>query len=151
MIRETTQREQLREHLRDAEQTLQTGDLSDVLRIVRVDVLQGVRDNFTSSVSPEGQVWPERKHIGDGHPLLIDTGAMMQAATGGGLGHISRVEPRTMELGVDGSVIPYAAIHNYGTTKMPQREFMGAQEPILEIIDNKLADAILVEAFAGGA
>lgn len=107
---------------------------------VRKLVLQGVRDNFTSSVSPDGRQWPARKRKGDGHPLLIDTGAMLQAATGGGSGHVTQIDGSELTVGVS-STVPYAAIHNEGKGKMPKREFMGVQEKRLKQIDKVIADA----------
>ncbi len=106
---------------------------------------QSVRDNFTSSASPDGSDWPPRKRIGDGHPLLIDTGALLQAATDGGSGHIERLEPRGLVKGVQGGVVPYAAVHNYGGLVMPQREFMGLHDRGEQAVSELLADFVTQE------
>lgn len=113
---------------------------------VRKEALQAVRDNFTSSATPEGRSWPPRKHRGDGHPLLIDTGRMLQAATGGGPGHVTRVQNDELTVGVDDQKVPYAKYHNEGTRRMPRREFMGAGPKKIKQIGEILADAGL-EAF----
>lgn len=88
---------------------------------------QSHRDNFTSSATPEGADWPPRKVEGDGHPLLIDTGNMLQASTGGGPGGVARIEGDTLFMGVSLDVIPYARAHNMGNPErnLPRREFLG--------------------------
>jgi len=108
---------------------------------VRDQALQGIRDNFTSSADPDNQSWPARKVVGDGHPLLIDTGKLMQAATGGGAGRLSQVTSRELALGVNPSVVPYAAVHNNGGSKMPKREYMGNRPERLDAIEEIIADA----------
>lgn len=143
--------EQLTDQIQRSEQVLATADLSSFLHdVARPLVLQSVRDHFNSSVSPGGQQWTPRKEIGDGHPLLMESGALLQAATGGGPGHISRIAPREMAVGVEPS-IEYAAIHNYGgvTRPMPQREYMGADDATEEAIGEELADFLLPLAFGG--
>lgn len=128
-----------------AEQELEHGDLSAFLHdTARPMVLQNVRDNFTSSVSPDGNQWPERKHVGDGHPLLIDRGDLLQSAVGGGAGHISQVQPREMALGTDDYK---AAWHTKGTPNMPARPFMGASDETEIEIAEQLADHLLPRAF----
>jgi phage gpG-like protein len=122
---------------------LEAGPYSDALQSCLPIVYQSVRDNFTSSATPEGDDWPPRKHIGDGHPLLIDTGAMLQAAVGTGPGRIQEVGSHEAMVGVSGGTIPYAAIHNYGTAKMPQREFMGIDEAAEQACEDAIADYVL--------
>lgn len=115
-------------------------------------VHQSVRDNFTSSATPENVDWPPRKIEGDGHPLLIDTGAMMQAATGGGAGGLQQVDSHELLVGVDGGVIPYAATHNYGRSdaNIPQREFMGLTEEGADECESILADFVMSAIFGEG-
>ena len=110
---------------------------------------QAVRDNFNSSASPENSDWVERVHIGDGHPLLMDTGALLQAATGGGAGHVSRVSHDTAEVGVDLGVIPYARAHNQGRPEvnLPQREFLGMREERERECAEVVADYVVNEVF----
>lgn len=108
---------------------------------VRKQALQGIRDNFNSSANPENRSWPPRKVEGDGHPLLIETGKLMQAATGGGAGHVTRISNGELTLGVDGSKVKYAAIHNNGGKRMPKREFMGNRPQRITEIGEIIADA----------
>lgn len=123
-------------------QAIQAADFSQELAgPVRGLVLQGIRDNFTGSRDPSGKPWAPRKNIGDGHPLLMDTGRLMQAATGGGAGHSSAASSRELSVGVSDASVPYAKYHETGTSKMPARRFMGVQERRLAEIDEIIADA----------
>lgn len=123
---------------------LSTADLRQALSEVRRLALQGIRDNFTSSSGPLGKPWPPRRVAGDGHPLLMDSGDMLQAAVGTGAGHVSRQEPRSLELGVSLDVVPYAAAQNYGygPGNLPQREYLGVKQPKLAECDAVLANFI---------
>lgn len=141
----------------------QTVDLSDQWPTIRSLVLQSFRDNFTSSARADGTPWPPRKGqtsdgfggvvLGaapskrdDGHPLLIETGALLQAATGGGAGHITRIAASVLEVGIDKSVklggIPGAQAHDRGRGNLPEREFHNVREEHLQEIDGLLLDAI---------
>lgn len=126
---------------------LESAPLTEAMTKCAVVMKQSVRDNFTSSASPDGSDWPPRKHIGDGHPLLIDTGAMLQAATGGGAGAIEIIQDREVAVGVDGRIIPYASIHNFGAGSMPQREFAGLRPEHEDVCNEIVADGIMQEVF----
>lgn len=127
---------------------LDVGSFTPALEQCHQEVNQAHRDNFTSSASPEGIAWPARKprRGDDGHPLLMETGAMLQAATGGGAGHVGRVGNRTMEAGIDTSIqqggIPGARAHEFGYPErnLPARPWLGASEKHLEACDNFIAD-----------
>lgn len=139
--------EDLPNHLRELTEQLQAASFDEDLKgPIRSEVLKGHRANFNSSASPDGANWPPRKVRGDGHPLLMDTGALMQAATGGGAGHVTEVSDGELFTGVDTRVkqggIPAAGIHNYGRGKMPKREFLGVTEERLKSsVDELVADA----------
>lgn len=128
-------------YLMEVENSIDGDEMSDVLAEVYGMILQNVRDNFTSSITPGGEAWPERKVIGDGHPLLIETGDLMQAATGGGVGHVKVIEPRMVEMGVEIASIKYAATHQFGdpSRNIPSREYFGASEDTLDEIGEVLA------------
>ncbi len=131
------------------EQALESVDLTGFLGdVARPLILQDERDHFTSSVSPDGQPWAPRVILGDGHPILVDKGDLLQAATGGGPGHISQVSPQELVLGVQGD-ISGAIYHAEGTSRMPARPFMGATESTEEKIEERLADFILDKVFGG--
>ncbi len=110
-------------------------------------ILQNIRDNFTSSASPRGQSWPQRKKIGDGHPLLMDKGKLLQAATGGGAGHIDLATDSELVLGISHSVVPYVNVHNFGYPErnLPQREFFGISDETSDEIENVIGDHVQME------
>lgn len=110
---------------------------------------QAMRDNFTASATPDNESWPPRKHEGDGHPLLIDTGALLQAATGGGAGSLVWIDSQELELGVLGQVVPYAATHQYGRGNIPAREFAGLHEIAEDECEEILADYVMGTFFGG--
>lgn len=117
---------------------------------------QAVRDNFTSSATPDNNDWPARKILGDGHPLLIETGAMLQAATGAGPGAESEIGRDGMgghelAIGIDSDVIPYWKTHQYGdpSRNIPQREFGGMHEVAIDEAENIIADFV-AEKIGGG-
>ncbi|MFA5752634.1 MAG: hypothetical protein WC910_06165 [Bacteroidales bacterium] len=107
-------------------------------------VKEGVSANFEGSVDPDGNPWPPRKIEGDGHPLLIQSGELKAAATGG---HIAEVNKDELRIGVDkgagGGGIPGAGSHNYGYGAVPQREFMGLNEEYLDKCQDILAEEVM--------
>ena len=149
--------ENIEQHCQELEQALQSADFAPVLRQVLPIALQAHRDNFTSSASPDNANWTPRLITGDGHPLLIESGDLMQAATGGAHS-IMVIDGRVLTLGVDGNAIPYAAIHNYGGQfsaqdgsmhVMPQREYLGMNDARLQEADQVIASGCLVVLFGG--
>lgn len=122
--------------------------LGDVLTVAERDVRGGIALNFADSASPTGQPWPARKDA-KRHPLLIETGALLGAAMGTGVGGSTRQQGgRVVELVIDKSVkkggIPGAAAHNFGypPRNLPQREFFAPKEAVLPSIDETVIDAV---------
>jgi len=129
------------DHLKEVGKAIEGEEMASVMAESYDAIVQNVRDNFTSSVTPGGDPWPERKKIGDGHPLLIESGDLLQASTGGGSGHIKVIEPRAVEMGVSADSIRHAATHNFGdpSRNIPSREYLGASEDTLEQIGEEIA------------
>ncbi len=143
--------EQFGEHLNGVVSAIETGDFEPVLRErVRPLVLQSIRDNFNSSAGADGSGWPARKRQGDGHPLLMESGALMQAATGGGAGHVTKIDAKELSVGVDkgagGGGIPGAAVHQFGFPRknIPPRPYLEARDEALDEAAEEIADAGLV-------
>lgn len=109
----------------------------------------GVTDNFSQGGSPEG-AWPPRKHIGDGHPLLMDTLALFAAATGHGKGSIVKITANRASFGVSSSPggVPYAAAHQFGAPgrNLPARPFLVMSDARLDQMEDAVADTF--EEFA---
>jgi phage gpG-like protein len=124
--------------------TKTTQILEEGLRRCLPIVKDGIRFNFDSATDPDGVGWPARSVQGDGHPLLVDTGQLRDAATGG---HIADVDGDTLRVGVDkgggGGGIPGAAVHNYGFGKIPKREYLGLREEFIEKCQEQLTNAMM--------
>ena len=118
------------------------GFVGEALKDCEPIVADAILENFARQQSPDGEEWPERKKIGDGHPLLVETkregsGSLLAAATGQGAGNVCRIEGDTLVWGVDkdGGIggIPGAGIHNTPVgessfNNIPGREFLGIDE-----------------------
>lgn len=103
-------------------------------------VHRDIRAGFNSSADPmNNESWPLRKRRYP-HPILIKSGALMQAATGGGAGAIQDVKSDSLTVGVNGSLIGYAAFHMFGAGKLPARPFVGAKDETIDAIGEMIAD-----------
>jgi len=118
------------------------GSFDKSLGAVGIVIQEGIARNFSRQTDSDGAPWPDRVGEDDiAHPMLIETGALLAAATGTGAGSIRRVvNGRAVEVGVDKSVemggIPGAAVHNFGhefgAFKVPQREWLYATGEVLD-------------------
>lgn len=120
---------------------------AEMLPIVR----QSIRDRFDTATTPDGVPWPPRKPspFDDGHPLLIDTGALFAAALGWGTGAIEQLANRELMVGIDGSVIEYAAVHNEVDDNTFDREYFAPDEQAIDECEELLADYVLEQIFGG--
>lgn len=143
--------EELPEELRRLEEVLANGEL--FTRQEAETMRKGFSANFTRQGSPDSP-WPPRKNPKDGgrskwpgHPLLIDLGDLYGATAQTDMGHIERVAPRSLDIGVDGTKIKYAFAQNYGYAprNLPPREFLVVEEAVLRAIDNSVADRLLAQ------
>lgn len=82
---------------------------------------------FEHAESPAGEKWPPlspvtiRKKHGD-ETILVETGDMLTSLVDGGEDHIERREPAELIWGTSDRKAPY---HMTGTSRMPQRAFVG--------------------------
>jgi len=139
--------EEFAEHLEALSVSYGT-ELSEPLMDCRTVILAGVAENFAGSHSSTGYGWPLRKD-NKPHPLLILTGELEEAATGGA-GSITRVvDGVSLEVGVDASGgesgRPWAALHQEGGTKMPPRPFMGFSDEVQDACEAVLTEWAIEE------
>lgn len=133
--------------LRNTTQIVNNGNLAPALAKCKDIVRRDIKQNFATSSAPDGAGWPPRKHIGDGHPLLIDTGFLQAAALGLGPGGFDELERREVTIGNDKTVelggIPGAGVHNFGGGRfnLPAREFFAATEAGLDECAEVIGDA----------
>ena len=122
-------------------------DIEEILRM-------GIDDNFNNQATADGVSWPARKRIGDGHPLLDDTGALKAAAIGEGAGSVSRVVGGDeLQIGVEkielGGLMG-TAVHQYGYPErnIPQREYLSISDDTADQAADLVLDRIFEEIFA---
>lgn len=120
---------------------LSTVSLEPAMQEAKIRIHRGIRAGFNSSADPStNENWPPRKRRYP-HPILVKTGAMMQAATGAGAGAIQEVKPRGLTVGVNSSIIGYAYLHQVGSGKLASRPFVGASSETVDAIGELIADA----------
>ena len=144
--------DQMPEYTKAVSNQFLVGSFADVLIECNPIITQSIRDNFTSSATPDNVSWPPRKIEGDGHPLLMDTGKLIQAATLGGEGGYFAVEDRELNRGIDADIVPYATTHQFGWAKknIPQRAYYGAKPEHLDQCAELIAEFAL-SFFVGAA
>ena len=123
-------------------------DLRPVFGRISVGLERGVRETFAQ----EGPGWKElapftvrmrlARGFGGSHPILVQTGALRESLLSKtAFGHYERLEKGGM---VWGTTIPYAAQHQYGTSKIPQRRILEGSR-LIPMVSKILADEIPVE------
>lgn len=126
------------------------GDLSEGLDLCRADIAGMFMDIFHRAQDSGGSAWPEHapetvRQYGP-HPLLILTTALMQSVTTDfGTGD-SVIENSGRDLAW-GTNLAYGGYNNYGTSRIPPREFLywteeGA-DAVVETLGNWIGDRIL--------
>ena len=128
---------------------LRTGDFSDALLKCAPIITEAFGDNFAKQETAGGEAWPERKDPIPKHPLLILTSKLIQAAVGGGPGHVERVWSHEINVGVDCGTVPYAAVHEYGWPErnIPSREYLGVDDNHLEQCRETIEEGVYVAMF----
>ena len=143
MIPQSFEADEAERVLAEFGQQLDTMNLEPALRDCLPVIHEGFETNFMEARGPSGAPWLPRKDSKP-HPLLILTGALLEAARDtGGMGHIDRVGPRELETGVDGGTIEYAPVHEYGSSNIPARPYMYASDKV----QDQIAETFLESAF----
>lgn len=101
--------------------------------------------NWDGRHSPAGEPWAPLSEYtiqkkGHDKPLVL-SGALREAmANRNGQGHIGEVFDHGLTYGTD---IEYAAFHQDGTSRIPQREFAGMSEAVLNDFVDTVADHVV--------
>lgn len=85
---------------------------------------------FREERAPDGTPWPKLKHRRG--KILQDTGKLRGSITGVGRGAGQGFDRRTrlsMEVGTN---IDYGKFHQYGTSSIPKREFLGVSDHLAD-------------------
>jgi len=107
------------------------------------DELAGdLAEGFLNSKSPEGKAWAPLKYPrppghNPGTRPLIDTGQLMQSVISDSKGHIEIVSSDSTTFGTS---VFYAGFHQFGTTKIPARPFLGVPPKSLDAAIRMLGD-----------
>ena len=101
---------------------------------------------FATGTDPTGRRWakhaPFTVRMHGPHPILILTGVMRASTIGKAPNHIERIEQFEA---VTGTSDEKAYIHQYGTDTIPQREFVGVDETVVDAMAEAVADFIIEE------
>lgn len=121
--------QQMIDELKGVDRRAQTFGSIDVWKAVAEILYEGFTDNFARASTADGDPWPPRKSTKRRNPLLILTSLLIRSV-GGQAESIYAAQPYELVLGVDGSGVKYAAIHNEGSERMPQREYLNVNEEV---------------------
>ena len=118
-----------------------SGVLTDWLQ--RVAGSLGV--GFQQSKDPSGAVWrPLKRKRPKGHNQgtrpLIDTGAMQASIISTGAGHLQEV---TDDSAMMGTADEKAAFHQFGTSRIPARPFVGISDEMADLAAEMVAAEII--------
>jgi len=136
------------ELLEDAADASESGSLREPLHDCVPLLYEGFETNFLRAEGPNGEQWPARKDDLP-HPLLILSGDLIEAARDtGNPDNLLQVGDRDLVTGIAGAGVPYAATHNYGRdwgrgSPIPQREYLYANEEVLDACEDVLADGMI--------
>ncbi len=109
------------------------------------ELRQGMAENFASKTDAKGNAWPARKNPGDGHPLLIDTGALLLGVTSpGSSDHVENIASNELMIGVTREIqgVPKAVALNFGFEKnnLPARQFIYGRADRVDKCGELIAD-----------
>lgn len=124
------------------------------LRETMVDLEELHEGYFGSESDPLGAAWPElapatiaRK----GHNrILYDTGRLAASLTSKSGDAIREIisEPAGQGLAF-GTSVDYAPFHQFGTSRIPQRQHVGVNDRVIDIMAERVADFAMAYALEG--
>lgn len=106
---------------------------------------------FQQSKSPSGETWKplaRKRPKGHNHGSrpLIDFGDMQASVISTGPGHIEEVSDDSAKMGTDDRK---AVFHQYGTSKIPARPFVGITDEMVDLAAEMVADDVLRQIGGG--
>lgn len=115
-----------------------------LLKAMRQTVIAETKKGFRDERDPDGVPWkplkyPRRNSKGRDR-ILQDTGLMRTSVTAGGGGqNIDEIGPTYLEWGTS---VPYAKYHQYGTSRIPVRQFLGVGQDLANAVTEQVADFV---------
>lgn len=110
------------------------------------------RENFLNESSPSGRRWPELSPATvarKGHDqILVDSTALRKSVVmRNAPGHVEQIGKDKIVYGTD---VNYAVFHQEGTSRMPQREFLGVDDKNVDNMADIVADHLVETLKRGG-
>ena len=116
------------------------------------DVAEAMRGRLEKTFADEGPGWQSlapltqalrrARGYGAAHPILVQTGALKRSLTvAGAADSIEDIQPQSLTFGTK---IPYAAIHQHGTGRVPARPIL-QPEQLIRVISRAIADHVTTE------
>lgn len=129
------------EHLAGMEINYET-----LLKAMRQTVIAETKKGFRDERDPDGVPWkplkyPRRNSKGRDR-ILQDTGLMRTSVTAMGGQNTDEIGPTWLEWGTS---VPYAKYHQYGTSRIPQRQFLGVGKDLADAVTEQVADFVETE------
>jgi len=129
------------EHLAGMEINYET-----LLKAMRQTVIAETKKGFRDERDPDGVPWkplkyPRRNSKGRDR-ILQDTGLMRTSVTAQGGQNTDEIGPTWLEWGTS---VPYAKYHQDGTSRIPQRQFLGVGKDLADAVTEQVADFVETE------
>jgi phage gpG-like protein len=108
-------------------------------------VYEGIKDNFETEQDPSGKPWAPLKSRREPPPKLVETTRMRSAATGEPLDEgdmIQDIGDRHITVGIRGDAVPYAHVHQDGSSRVPQRKFLGLSSDWIRELGSSIAGGL---------
>lgn len=129
------------EHLAGMEINYET-----LLKAMRQTVIAETKKGFRDERDPDGVPWkplkyPRRNSKGRDR-ILQDTGLMRTSVTAQGGQNTDEIGPTWLEWGTS---VHYAKYHQDGTSRIPQRQFLGVGKDLADAVTEQVADFVETE------
>jgi len=104
-----------------------------------------LHDGFQRGISPTGAGWPALKRPrrpprNQNNKPLLDTYRLQKSVTEKTEDHLEATSDQGLTLG---TYVEYAGIHQKGSGRIPQRQFMGFSEKIKDMATTNVADSVI--------
>lgn len=98
-------------------------------------LFQRIRKRFLDQKDPDGQTWiPSRASLRrSGGGTLYDTGRLFRSI------QLYASSGNTRAIGTN---VPYASIHNFGTSRLPRRQFLGFGDEDATVVERLIIKRI---------
>lgn len=126
-------------------------DFTAPIDVIAEDLCDTHSDYFGNQADPNGSPWAPLAPVtvkNKGHSIiLIETTEMFKSVTNRKhSGHVETITPDSLSWGTDD---PKAVFHKEGTSRMPQRPFVGWSEASVDSACDVIADAAVTQLLAG--